>query len=146
LNNLNSWAAQAKRLKEHKDAAQEKWDDATEISEASDRCGMDSRHTLSGVVLVETESGDEWGVQYHWVCAPIRFIATRGILFQFECEDGLFKVEIEGDDSPESIEKLRMISRQLTWAKRALLSANGSTVKAVRIEKIEDEKEEGEET
>jgi hypothetical protein len=87
---------------------------------------MDSRHSLPGVVRVETATGDEWGVQYHWICAPVRFIAVRGILFQFENEAGLFNVEIEGDGSKASIEKLRMISRQICWSKRALCTATGA--------------------
>jgi hypothetical protein len=55
------------------------------------------RHTLTGVILGETETGDEWGVQYHWLCAPIKFIARRGILFEFGNEARLFDVEINGD-------------------------------------------------
>ena len=38
---------------------------------------------------------------------------------------------------------LRMISRQLSWSKRALISSNGSIVKAVRIVKVEEPEEEG---
>ena len=161
MSNLKKWQQMAGALKQKKEEAEREWrtrvggpgeepekppgkdepPDDPEITEASDRCGMDSRHTLSGVVLVETETGDEVGVQYHWICAPVRFIATRGITFQFENEAGLFDVEINGDGSEASTEKLRMIARQLTWAKRALLWANGSIVKAVRIGKVEEEEE-----
>ncbi len=141
MSNLRSWQERARLLKEKKDEAQQSWDQANQpddITEVSDRCGMDSRHTLSGVVLVETDTGDEWGVQYHWVCAPIKFIATRGIIFQFENEAGLFDVEISGDGSEASVEKLRMISRQISWSKRALISVNGTLVKAIRISQVEE--------
>jgi hypothetical protein len=91
---------------------------------------------------VETATGDEVGVQYHLICAPIPFIATRGILFQFEDEARLFDVEINGDGSDVSVEKLRMVARQLTWAKRTLHHANGGTVQHVSIVKAAEPEEE----
>ena len=145
MSNLKTWEARARALKKQKESAEQGLQQADlrdDIAEASDRCGMDSRHSLSGVVLVETETGDEVGVQYHSICSRIRFIATRGILFQFSNEEGAFDVEISGDGSEASVEKLRMISRQLTWAKRAVLHSNGSTVKVVSITKVEEPEEE----
>jgi hypothetical protein len=60
-------------------------------------------------------------------------------VFQFENEAGVFDVEVIGDGSEESVEELRMVSRQLAWAKRALLHANGSTAQGISIVKVEEE-------
>jgi hypothetical protein len=73
---------------------------------------------------------------------PRSLLPIGGIVFRFKDDEGLRQVEITGDGSEASTAKLRIIARKISWSQRALIWANGTVVKAIRIEKVEEEAEE----
>jgi hypothetical protein len=116
-------------------------EEAEELKEASDRCGLWSPHNQQGVVL-DLPDGTFRGPFYGMIVGEPQSMLPNGLRFRYETDEGLWEVQIIGNESPESIQGIRLISRQIIWGKRALVNVNHRIVVDIKIVKIEEEEEE----
>ena len=63
-------------------------------------------------------------------------LLPNGVRFRYENDEGLWEVQIIGNETPESIQGIRLIGRQLVWGETALTSMSDITVT-----KVEEEEE-----
>jgi hypothetical protein len=84
-----------------------------------------ARGALAGVAL-EMPSGDTEGIYYAAILGRIRHDPSKGVSFVFEDADGLWKVEIAGNN-------LFALARELRLCRRDTVRVNGDTVLGISI-------------
>jgi hypothetical protein len=107
--------------------------------EASDRCGIENgRYAQQGLIITDSQN-IPLGLMYSGIQNTIRWLEPAALEFRFEDDRGLFEVLIIGADSPEAIERLKLLQlRLITQRRETLHTGNKSIIKEIRITKVEE--------
>lgn len=144
---FTQWQQRVAELKQRKEAAEEKWEEAnppqeSDSVEASDRCGIESaRYPVPGLVIIETATKIPLAISYSAFSETIRWEEPCGLEWTFTDDRGTWRVRVVGGEGDEARAVMERLQLRLIQQKRELLWANGVVLKEIVIEELEEDEE-----